>query len=159
MPTPSVVVLMHHETEWPGHLQLQAVHAILGPLHPGEEAILVIPNLQHSAFNQHARASFIHLSNADDRVLQARDPIHARQDLVLTVAPGEDDGTLAIDVDDGVISELDGTLHRTVKLEEHIAAARQVIRRARVEVPALEVVVVAAAHAEERPSLGFVQMD
>jgi hypothetical protein len=66
MPAPSVVVLMHRETEWSGHLQLQSVHAILGPLHPGEEAMLVIPNPQHSVFNQHARASFVHLPNAND---------------------------------------------------------------------------------------------
>jgi hypothetical protein len=87
MPAPSVVVLMHRETEWPGHLQLQPVHAILGPLHPGEEAMPSIPNLQHSAFNQHARASFVHLPNT--------------KDLVLTVAPGKDDGALSTDVDDG----------------------------------------------------------
>jgi hypothetical protein len=34
-----------------------------------------------------------------------------------------------------------------------------VVRRARVEVPALEVIVVAAARAEERLSLGLVQVD
>jgi hypothetical protein len=94
-----------------------------------------IPNPQHSAFNQHARASFIHLTNANDRVLQARDLIHARQDLVLAVAPGEDDGALATDVDDGAVSELDGTLHHPVKLGEHVAATRHVVRRTRVEVP------------------------
>jgi hypothetical protein len=55
MPAPSVVVLMHHETEWPGHRELQPIHAILGPLHPGKEAMLVIPNSQHSVFNQRAR--------------------------------------------------------------------------------------------------------
>jgi hypothetical protein len=125
---------MHRETEWPGHLQLQPVHAILGPLHPGEEAMPSISNPQHSAFNQHARASFVHLPNANDRVLQARDPIHARQDLVLAVALGEDDGALATDVDDGAVSELDGTLHRPVKLGEHVATTRHVVRRARVEV-------------------------
>jgi hypothetical protein len=141
------------------HLQLQSVHAILGPLHPGEEAMSAIPNPQHSAFNQHARTSFIHLPNANDRVLQARDPIHARQGLVLVVAPGEDDGVLATDVDDGAISELDGTLHRPVKLGEHIVAAHHEVCHARVEVPALEVIVVAAARAEERLSLGLVQVD
>jgi hypothetical protein len=78
---------------------------------------------------------------------------------VLAVAPGEDDGALAIDVDDGAVSELDGTLHRPVKLGEHVAVTRHVVRRARVEVPALEVIVVAAARAEERLSLGLVQVD
>jgi hypothetical protein len=117
-----------------------------------------IPNPQHSAFNQHARASFVHLPNANDRVLQARDPIHVRQDLVLVVAPREDDGALATDVD-GAVSELDGTLHRPVKLREHVATTRHVVRRARVEVPALEVIVVAAARAEKRLSLGLVQVD
>jgi hypothetical protein len=66
VPPPSIIVLMHRETEWPGHLQLQPVHAILGPLYPGEEAMPPIPNLQHSAFNQHTRASFVHLPNAND---------------------------------------------------------------------------------------------
>jgi hypothetical protein len=83
---------MHRKTEWPGHLQ------------PGKEAMPAIPNPQHSTFNQHARTSFIHLPNTNDQVLQARDPIHARQDLVLAVALGEDDGALATDVDDGAIS-------------------------------------------------------
>jgi hypothetical protein len=78
---------------------------------------------------------------------------------VLTVAPGEDDGALATDVDDGAISELDGTLHRLVKLGEHVAVTRHVVRRARVEVPALEVIVVVAAHVEECLSLGLVQVD
>jgi hypothetical protein len=118
-----------------------------------------IPNPQHSAFNQHARASFVHLPNANDRVLQVRDPIHTRQDLVLAVASGEDDDDLATDVDDGAVSELDGTLHRPIKLGEHVAATHHVVRRARVEVPALEVIVVAAARAEERLSLGLVQVD
>jgi glutamine phosphoribosylpyrophosphate amidotransferase len=118
-----------------------------------------ILNPQHSAFNQHARASFVHLPNANDRVLQARDPIHARQGLVLAVAPGEDDGALATDVDDGAVSELDGTLHRPVKPGEHVAVTRHVVRRARVEVPALEVIIVATARAEERLSLGLVQVD
>jgi hypothetical protein len=118
-----------------------------------------IPNLHHSAFNQHARDSFVHLPNANDRVLQAWDPIHVRQDLVLTVALEEDDGALATDVDDGAVSELDGTLHRPIKLREHVAATRHVVRRAGVEVPALEVIVIAAAHAEECLSLGLVQVD
>jgi hypothetical protein len=121
--------------------------------------MLPIPNPQHSAFNQHARAFFVHLPNANDRVLQARDPIHTRQDLVLAVAPGEDDGALATDVDDGAVSELDGTLHRPVKLGEHIAVTRHVVRHARVEVLALEVIIVAAARAEERLSFGLIQVD
>jgi hypothetical protein len=150
---------MHRETEWLVHLQLQLVHPILGPLHPGEEAMSPIPNPQHSAFNEHVCASFVHLPNINDRVLQARDPIHTRQDLVLVVAPGEDDGALATDVDDRAISELDGTLHRPVKLREHVVVTRHVVRRARVEVPALEVIIIAAAHAEERLSLGLVQVD
>jgi hypothetical protein len=79
--------------------------------------------------------------------------------LVLAVVPEEDDGTLATDVDDGAVSELDGTLHRPVKLEEHVAAARHVVHRARVEVPALEVIVVAAARAEEHLSLGLARVD
>jgi hypothetical protein len=78
---------------------------------------------------------------------------------VLTVAPGEDDGALASDVNDEAVSELDGTLHHPVKLGEHVVVARHVVHRACVEVPALKVVVVAAARAEERSSLGFVQVD
>jgi hypothetical protein len=78
---------------------------------------------------------------------------------VLAVALGEDDGALATDVDDGAVSELDGTLHRPVKLGEHVAAARHVVRCARVEVPALKVIIVAAARAKERLSLGLVQVD
>jgi hypothetical protein len=66
VPVPSVILLMHREIEWLGHLQLQPVHAILGPLHPGEEAMPPIPNPQHSLFNQHVCASFVHLSNAND---------------------------------------------------------------------------------------------
>jgi hypothetical protein len=78
---------------------------------------------------------------------------------VLTVAPGEDDGALATDVDDEAVSELDGTLHHPVKLREHIAMTCHVVHRARVEVPALEVIIVAVARAEERLSLGLVQVD
>jgi hypothetical protein len=78
---------------------------------------------------------------------------------VLIVAPEEDDGALATNVDDGAVSELDGTLHRPVKLEKHVAAAHHVVRRARVEVPALEVIIIAAARAKERLSLGLVQVD
>jgi hypothetical protein len=78
---------------------------------------------------------------------------------VLAVAPGEDNGALATDVDDGAVSELDGTLHRPVKLGEHVSVTRHVVHRARVEVLALEVIVVATAHAEERLSLGLVQVD
>jgi hypothetical protein len=75
------------------------------------------------------------------------------------MAPGEDDGALATDVDDRAISELDGTLHRPVKLEEHVVVTRHVVCRSRVEVPTLEVIVVATARAEERLSLGLVQVD
>jgi hypothetical protein len=78
---------------------------------------------------------------------------------VLAVTPEEDDGALATDVDDGAVFELDGTLHRLVKLGEHVAATCHVVRRARVEVPALEVFIVAASRAEERLSLGLVQVD
>jgi hypothetical protein len=80
-------------------------------------------------------------------------------DLVLVVAPEEDDGTLATYVDDGAVSELDSTLHRPVKLGEHVAATRHVVHRARVEVPALEVIVIAVARVEERLSLGLIQVD
>jgi hypothetical protein len=41
---------------------------------------------------------------------------------VLAAAPVEDNGALAADVDDGAVSELDGTLHRSVKLREHFAS-------------------------------------
>jgi hypothetical protein len=88
-----------------------------------------------------------------------RNPVHARQDLVLAVAPGDDDGALATDVDHGAVSELDGTLHRPVKLGEHVSATRHVIRCTRVEVPTLKAVVVAGARAEECLSLGLVQLD
>jgi hypothetical protein len=159
VPAPSIIVLMYRETEWPGHLQLQPVHAILGPLHPGEEVTPPIPNPQHSTFNQHVRATFVHLPNANDRVLQARDPIHTYQDLELAVAHREDDGAVAKDVDDGAVFELDGTLHRPFKLGEHVAATCHVVHHTRVEVPALEVIVVAAARAEERLSLGLVQVN
>jgi hypothetical protein len=73
--------------------------------------------------------------------------------------PKEDDGALAIDVDDGAVSELDGTLHHLVKLREHVVVTRHVVHRALVEVPALEVIIVTAARAEERLSLGLVQVD
>jgi hypothetical protein len=53
MPSPSVVVPVHCETEWPGHLQLQPVHAILSPLHSGEKAMLAIPDPRYSTLNQH----------------------------------------------------------------------------------------------------------
>jgi hypothetical protein len=66
VPPPGFIILMHCEAEWSGHLQLQPVHAILGPLHPGEETSLSIPNLQHIAFDQHARSTFIHLLDTDD---------------------------------------------------------------------------------------------
>jgi hypothetical protein len=36
---------------------------------------------------------------------------------------------------------------------------RHVVRRAHVEVPALEVIVVTVAHAEERLSLGLIQVN
>jgi hypothetical protein len=78
---------------------------------------------------------------------------------VLTVAPGEDDGALVTDVDDGAIYELDGTLHCPVKLREHVVMAHHVVCHARVEVPTLVVIVVVAAHAEERLSLGLIQVD
>jgi hypothetical protein len=127
VPPPSFIIMMHCETEWPCHQQLQPVHAILGPLHPSKETSLPIPNLQHAAFNQHARAALVHLPNVDDRVPQAWDPVHWRQDLVLTALSGEDDGALATDVDDGAIPELDGTLHCSVMLGEHFAAACHVV--------------------------------
>jgi hypothetical protein len=75
---------------------------------------------------------------------------------VLTVAPRENDGALATDVDDGVIFELDVTLHRPVKLREHVVAARHVVQRACVKVPALKVIIIATTCAEERLSLGLV---
>jgi hypothetical protein len=156
MPAPSVVIPVHCETEWPGHLWLQPVHSVLGPLHSVEKAVLVIPDPQYSTLNQHMWSSFVHLPNANDWVLQAQDPVHSRQDLVLAMAPGEDDGALVIDVDHGAISELDGTLHRPIKLGEHVSAARHVVRCARVEVPTLKAIVVAGACAEERLSLGLV---
>jgi hypothetical protein len=159
MPALSIVVPVHCETEWLGHLQLQPVHAVLGPLHLGEKAVLAIPDPQYSALNQYVWASFVHLPNANDCVLQARDPVHSRQDLVLAVALGEDDGALAADVDHGAISELDGTLHRPVKLGEHVSMACHVVCCARVEVPTLKAVVVARARAEVRLSLGLVQVD
>jgi hypothetical protein len=126
---------------------------------PGRGGDAADPKPAALAFNKHARASFVHLPNANNRVLQTRDPIHTCQDLVLAMAPGEDDGAIATDVNDGAVSELDGTLHRPVKLVEHVAATRHVVCRARVEVPALEVIIVAAARAEERLSLGLVQVD
>jgi hypothetical protein len=52
--------------------------------------------------------------------------------------------------------ELDVTLHRPVKLREHVAAARHVVQRACVKVPALKVIIVATTCAEERLSLGLV---
>jgi hypothetical protein len=75
------------------------------------------------------------------------------------MAPGEDDGALVIDVEHGAISELDSTLHRPIKLGEHVSAARHVVRCARVEVPTLKAIVVVEACAEERLSLGLVQVD
>jgi hypothetical protein len=159
MPPPGFIILMHHETEWPCHLQLQPIHAILAPLHLGEQASLLIPNLQHTSFDQHARATLIHLLDAYDRVPQARNQVHTCQHLVLTTTPGEDDDALAADVDNGAVSELDGALHCQVKLGEYITAPRHVVRRTRVEVPALKTVIVVGACAEECLRLGLVQVD
>jgi hypothetical protein len=71
----------------------------------------------------------------------------------------EDDGALATDVDDGAVSELDGTLHHPVKLGEHVVVTRHVIHHARVEVPALKVIIITVARAEECLSLGLIQVD
>jgi hypothetical protein len=159
VPPPSFIIMMHCETEWPCHLQLQPVHAILGPLHPSKETSLPIPNLQHAAFDQHVRAALVHLPNVDDRVPQAWDPVHCRQDLVLAALSGEDDGALATDVDDGAAPELDGTLHCSVMLGEHFAAAYHVVSHAHVKVPALKIVVGAGSCVEERLCLGLIQVD
>jgi hypothetical protein len=78
---------------------------------------------------------------------------------VLAVVPEEDDGALAADVDDGAVSELDGILHRPVKLREHFAVARHMVHRARVEVLALKTVVGVGSCAEECLHLGLVQVD
>jgi hypothetical protein len=87
VPPPSFIVLMHRETECHRHLQLQPVHMIIGPLHPDEETSLPIPNLQYTTFDQHTQATLVHLPDADDRISQVYDPVHARQHLVLTAAP------------------------------------------------------------------------
>jgi hypothetical protein len=78
---------------------------------------------------------------------------------VLAAAPGEDDGALAGDVDDRAAFELDGTLHRPVKLGEHFATPRHVVCRAHGEVLALKTVVGIRSCAEERLSLSLVQVD
>jgi hypothetical protein len=78
---------------------------------------------------------------------------------VLTAAPGEDDGALAGDVDDRAVFELDGTLHRPVKLREHFTTPRHVVCRAHGEVPALKTVVGVGSCAEERLRLSLVQVD
>jgi hypothetical protein len=78
---------------------------------------------------------------------------------VLAAAPGEDDGALAADVDDGVISELDGTLHCPVKHGEHFAAPCHVVCHARVEAPALKTVVDVGSCVKERLRLDLILVD
>jgi hypothetical protein len=55
--------------------------------------------------------------------------------------------------------KLDGTLHYPVKLREHFAMTRHVVRRARLEVPALKTVVDTGSCADERLCHGLDQVD
>jgi hypothetical protein len=75
------------------------------------------------------------------------------------MTPKEDDSPLAADVDDGAISDLDGTLQRPIELKEDIAKTRHVVHCDSVEAPALKTIIIVAARAKECLSLGLVQID
>jgi hypothetical protein len=99
--------------------------------------MLLVPDPEHAFFNQHTRACFVELPNADDGVAQLGDEEDTNECMVLIVPAGEDDGADTADLDKRVITELDRALHARVQVGEDISSARHVVRCFGVEVPAI----------------------
>lgn len=91
MPAPSSVAVAGRETDWLSNLKMQFVEAIPAAPYASKESTLLIPYVQHTSPDQQARVALVELTDADDRVPQARDVVDAVEGLVFAVPASEDD--------------------------------------------------------------------
>jgi hypothetical protein len=142
MPTPSNIVAMGSETNWPGNLKMEEVEAIPTTPDLGKELTLLIPYAKHTSLISTC-VTLVKLTNVDDGVLWAWDVEDAAESLVFTILASEDDGIDALDFDDRAVAEFDGASDRSVNFIEVAAMACHVICGAGVEVPTLHSLIVA----------------
>ena len=74
------------------------IEAVLCPVHPGEESLLVIPNTEHSSFDLHARTALIQLTEADDRVPNRWNVVYTGEEPVPAHLGTKEDGANSLDL-------------------------------------------------------------
>jgi hypothetical protein len=135
VPTPCLIISMSGEAEGPSHVHVKHVKPIAPVVDLGEKATAAVPNLKHASINLDARATLVNLAEADDGVLDGRNVVDSREQLVLVGFTHEHDGLNAIDLHRGLIAELDGALDAADQVGEVPNAPGHVVCGATIEAP------------------------
>jgi hypothetical protein len=101
-------------------MDLEVVEVRAVTQHLGEQVTLLVVDLLHSTVDVDATLHLVEPSEAHNAGPQPRNEVHSSECAVPTVLASEDDGTLALDLGDGVVAELDGAVDLGVKLGEDV---------------------------------------
>jgi hypothetical protein len=74
-------------------------------VHLGEQTALLVEDSHHPFLDEHLEAHFVELADANDVGGEAWDEVDVPEAAVLPILAGEEDGSAALDPDDGAIAE------------------------------------------------------
>jgi hypothetical protein len=135
VPLPDRLGCMRREAHRTPDHQIQVVEVRVVPSDLGEEDAVLVEDAQDAADDVDMAARLVKLADAEDARLQSGNIVHPGERVVLPVLAGEDDGSLALDVGDGAVAELDGAVDLSVELGKDLLETCHVVRGSGVEHP------------------------
>jgi hypothetical protein len=127
MPAPSRARPLRRQTHRPVHVEMEHIQATWTALHLGGQSPCAIPQLEETALQYDLVSRLLHLPEADDISLKARDVLDSCQSLVSTSLALDQDRVTSLYVGHRSISKMNGAVNPEINLREHHAHARHVV--------------------------------
>jgi hypothetical protein len=108
-------------------------------LYSSKKTTLLVADPHHPVLDMDVVALFIHLTDADEVGVEARDVVDSVEAAVLPILVGEQNHLASLDLDHRAVAEPHHLDHAVVELGEDSPRPGHVISRACVEVPELAV--------------------
>jgi hypothetical protein len=141
---PGLIISTSGEAEGPSYLHVKHVQPVAPAVDLGKKATATVLDPEYPLVNLHSRATLVELAEADDVVLEDRNVVDSREQLVFAGLTREHNRPNAVNLHRGLIAELDGASDATTQVGEVPNAHSHVVCGAAIEVPSLELVIVGA---------------
>jgi hypothetical protein len=127
MPAPSWARPLRRQTHRPVHVEMEHVQVTCTTLHLGGQSPCVIPQLEETALQYDLVSHLLHLLEADDISLKARDVLDSCQSLVSTGLALDQDRAVSLYIGHRSISKMNNAVNPEINLREHHAHTRHVV--------------------------------